>query len=137
MYSKLVCVGGLIQDPSFSERGDKVVTSFVLALNGFNDDDTVFLDVECWGKIATICNERLSKGSRILMEGTLRCNRWVGKDGKKRADIYCTASTVKFLDKKNTEEDGPPVTKRPSTREEPDAVPASVEEDSEFDQFIF
>lgn len=135
MYNKLVCAGTLIKDISTQERGDKTVASFVVALSGFNENDTVFLDVECWGKTADICNQRLSKGSRVLVEGTLRCNRWVGKDGKKRADIYCTASVIKFLDKKTEVDDEPPVTK---TSESPQyAVAAKVEEDEEFDQFIF
>ena len=139
MYNKLVCAGTLIKDVSTQERGDKTVASFVVALSGFNENDTVFLDVECWGKTADVCNQRLSKGSRVLVEGTLRCNRWVGKDGKKRADIYCTASVIKFLDKKAEGDDGPPVTKTSKTSEPSQyAVAAKVEEeDEEFDQFIF
>jgi single-strand DNA-binding protein len=59
--------------------------------------------VSVWGKQAEPCNQYLTKGSRVLVEGTLVPDEnggpriWTDKEGKPRASFEVRANTVQFL----------------------------------------
>ena len=51
--------------------------------NGEVVEDTVFVDVTLWGKLAVIADEYVQKGEAVLICGKLKLETWV-KDGQKR-----------------------------------------------------
>jgi len=67
--------------------------------NGEGDrkEDVDFFEVEVWDKQAENCNEYLSKGRGILVEGRLRQDRWEDESGNKRSKLKIVASSVQFL----------------------------------------
>ncbi len=113
MYQKLIVLGNLGRDPEmrYTPNGT-AVTTFSMATNrkytgadGQPRDETCWFRVTVWGKQAEACNQYLSKGSRVLVEGTLQAGDdgspriWTGQDGKPRASFEVRADTVRFMGK--------------------------------------
>ena len=112
MYQKVVIVGNLGGDPElrYTPQGD-AVTSFSVATNrrwtggdGQPAEETIWFRVSVWGKQAESCNQYLSKGRQVLVEGRLTPDRetggprvWTGNDGRPRASFELRALSVQFL----------------------------------------
>ena len=107
MYHKLTIVGNLGKDPEMKYTTDgKAVTTFSVAASN-RKDETVWFRVSTWDKQAETCNQYLHKGSKVLVEGTLRADgagnpRVFGrKDGTSGASFEVVALSVKFLSGKD------------------------------------
>ena len=59
------------------------------------DGDPTWVTVTCFGKTAEMLAEsNPSKGTRLLVEGTLQTRKWTGKDGEERDSLEITAYEV-------------------------------------------
>lgn len=112
MYQKVVIVGNLGNDPElrYTPQGD-AVTSFSVATNrrwtgadGQPAEETTWFRVSAWGRQAETCNQYLSKGRQVLVEGRLVPDRntggpriWTAQDGTARASFELRALSVQFL----------------------------------------
>lgn len=112
MYQKVVIAGNLGGDPEmrYTPQGD-AVTSFNVATNrrwtgrdGQPGEETTWFRVSVWGKQAESCNQYLTKGRQVLVEGTLTPDRetggprvWTTNEGQHRASYEIRAITVQFL----------------------------------------
>ena len=112
MYHKIVIVGNLGRDPEmrYTPSG-QAVTNFNVATSrkwtggdGQTREETVWFRVSTWGKQAEICNQYLSKGRQVFVEGRLTVDpetggprTWQSQDGSWRASYEVTALEVKFL----------------------------------------
>lgn len=77
------------------------VLSNSIAVN--RDKDVVdFFDVVAYGKLAETLEKYTSKGSKILVCGSLRQDRFDTKDGKKASRVVIEIRDVEFLDSKKT-----------------------------------
>jgi len=63
--------------------GGKMVCQFPMAVStyfktadGEEKKETEWLDVVCWGRLAEMVNERVSKGDPIYTEGRLKSRQW-------------------------------------------------------------
>jgi len=107
MYQKIIIIGNLGRDPEMRYTPDgKAVTSFSVATSRkYNDkDETTWFTVSVWGKQAESCNQYLTKGSKVLVEGRLRPDANTGgpqvfqkKDGTWGSSYEVFADTVRFL----------------------------------------
>lgn len=94
----IVIEGRLTKDPE--ARGGGKVASFSLASNRwfYKDDErveeTVFVDVTAFGFEAKSVLSKLSKGSRVTVQGRLELNRWEAEDGSKRQQLRIVANSV-------------------------------------------
>jgi len=84
----------------------KAVTSFRMATNyryvgsdGERREETEWFRVSVWGKQAESCNQFLSKGRRVYVEGRLHSRNWEGQDGQMRTSLEVSANRVIFLDR--------------------------------------
>ena len=114
MYQRLVLVGNLGRDPEmrYTPQGTAVTTLSVATsrkyttADGQQKEETLWFRVSVWGKQAETVNQYLTKGSRVLVEGSLVGDEtggprvWTGQDGKPRASFEVRASTVRFLSSK-------------------------------------
>ena len=58
----------------------------------------MFLDVDVWDRQAETCQQYLSKGSPVFIEGRLQINTWDDKEtGQKRSRLKVRAERVQFL----------------------------------------
>jgi len=112
MYQKIIIVGNLGNDPElrYTPQGD-AVTSFSVATNrrwtgrdGQPGEETTWFRVSVWGRQAEPCNQYLSKGRQVMVEGRLSPDRetggprlWTGRDGQTGASYEIRAITVQFL----------------------------------------
>lgn len=111
MYHKVVVVGHLGRDPEMRYTPSGVpVTNFSVATNrrwknqdGSDGEETVWFRVTTWRNLAEICNQYLSKGRLVLVEGILRPGENGGprvyqrSDGTWGAQYELNATTVRFL----------------------------------------
>ena len=115
MYHKLTIVGNLGKDPEMKYTTDgKAVTTFSVAASN-RKDETTWFRVSTWDKQAETCNQYLHKGSKVLVEGTLRADGagnprvYERKDGLGwAASFEVVASSVKFLSGKDEPADEVP-----------------------------
>ncbi len=62
-------------------------------------EETLFINVTCWGKTAEYVGENYHKGRPVLIEGKLKSDDWEDKNtGQKRTSIEVTADRVHALD---------------------------------------
>jgi len=106
--NKVMLIGNLGSDPEmrFTANGNPV-TSFRMATSrNFLDSDgerkqeTEWFTVVVWGKQAESCNQFISKGKQVYVEGRLRTRSWEGQDGQKRFRTEVVANRVLFLDRR-------------------------------------
>ena len=110
MYQKIIIIGNLGSDPEMRYMPDgTAVTSFSVATNrkwgGDNPGEEVtWFRVSAWGRQAETCNQYLSKGRQVMVEGRLTPDRetggprlWQSNDGQTRASFELRAFTVQFL----------------------------------------
>jgi len=55
--------------------------------------------VVTWGRLAEQCNQFLSKGRLVYVEGRLRTHTWEGQDGQRNFRNEVVANSVRFLDR--------------------------------------
>ena len=105
--NKVMLIGNVGSDPEmrYTPNG-KAVTSFRMATNyrysgpdGERKEETEWFRVNVWGKQAESCNQFLSKGKRVYVEGRLLSRSWEGQDGQMRTSLEVSANRVIFLDR--------------------------------------
>ena len=112
MYQRLVLVGNLGRDPELHYSSDGVpITNFSVATHhkwsdneGQVQEETVWFRVATFGKQAEVCQEYLSKGQKVLVEGSLIADPKNGsprvftrKDGSVGSAFEVRAATIRFL----------------------------------------
>ncbi len=111
MFNKVILIGNLTRDVSLSyTTSGQAVAKCGLAVtekfksNGETKEKVLFVDFTIWGKSAEIANQYLSKGSKILIEGSLVLDQW-GKDGQKHSKHSINVESFKMLDSKGDKQD--------------------------------
>ena len=62
-------------------------------------EETLFINVTCWGKTAEFVGENFKKGRAVVVEGRLKSDSWEDKNtGQKRTKIEVTADRVQSLE---------------------------------------
>ena len=96
--NNVVLCGNLTADPEmkYIPSGKAVATMRMAVNNGFGDkQDTLFISVTVWGKMAENVAEFLKKGSNVGVVGRLKLDMWE-KDGAKQSKISVVANSVQF-----------------------------------------
>jgi single-strand DNA-binding protein len=112
MYHKVILAGHLGRDPEMRYTPDGTpVTNFSVATterwtsqDGQQQERTIWWRVTAWRRLAETCNQFLSKGRPVLVEGRVNPDPETGNprvftrtDGTPGASYEVTAFTVKFL----------------------------------------
>lgn len=124
--NKVMLIGNVGRDPEmrYLQTGSPV-TSFSLATNrvwndqsGERQEETTWHNIVAWSRLAEQCNEFLSKGRKVYIEGRLQNRSWDGPDGQKRYRTEVVADRMVMLDS------------RPREGSTTDAEEHRIEEDS-------
>lgn len=104
--NKVMIIGNLGRDPEmrYTPSG-KPVTSFSVATSrtwtttdGDRREATEWFNVVAWRDLAEICNQYLSKGSKVYIEGRLQTRSWESPDGQKHFRTEVVADEMIVLD---------------------------------------
>lgn len=75
------------------------------AQTGETREETTFVDVTCWGKLADLVNQYLSKGRQVFVGGRLKFDSWEDRQsGQKRSKLSVVAENIQFLDSDRQQE---------------------------------
>jgi len=103
MTNLTILTGRITKDLELKQAGQTQVTNFSLAVdNPFKRDDTSFFDIVAFGKTAQLLNNYCGKGSKILIEGNLKQDRFQDKEGHNRSVVRVIANRIEFLDSKGS-----------------------------------
>ena len=104
--NKVILIGNVTRDPEvkFTPKGS-AVADVGLAINrnytldnGEKREETIFVDVELWGRLAEIAGEYAKKGRPIYIEGRLRMDTWEDKaSGQKRSRMKVVGENLQLL----------------------------------------
>ena len=131
--NKILVIGNLGRDPEmrYTPTG-QAVTNFSVATNrkfntaeGESREETEWFRVSAWGRLAETCNQYLSKGRKVYVEGRLRSHTYETQDGQTRFVNEIFASDVRFIDTVASRGEEPPSEEGPvgEAGMEPDDLP--------------
>ncbi len=107
MVNKVILVGRLGADPEirYTLEGKpvavfRVATNEVLVKNGNKEVITEWHRLVAFGKLAEICGEYLTKGTKVYIEGKLRTRKYEDKQGITRTVTEILVQNLQILDKK-------------------------------------
>nr|MBP9674873.1 single-stranded DNA-binding protein [Bacteriovoracaceae bacterium] len=104
--NKVIILGRLGQDPELKHTpSGAAVCNFSVATSenwtdktsGQKQEKTEWHRIVVWGKLAELCNQYLSKGRQVFLEGRLQTRSWDDKDGQKRYTTEINATTIQFI----------------------------------------
>jgi single-strand DNA-binding protein len=136
MYQSVTVAGNLGQDPELRYLGDGTpVCNFSVATNrrwkvgDEQKEEVTWFRVAVFGGMAEPCNQYLSKGRQVLVEGRLRPDDTGGprtftrQDGTVAASFEITANTVRFLQGSSEQAGSPASGAGQQANDEEDEIP--------------
>ena len=102
---KITIIGNLGRDPEmrYIPSGESV-TSFSVASNrryrtpdGEQRDETTWFNISAWGRQAEICNQYLTRGSQVYIEGIPSTRIYQGNDGQPRVSFDVRLLNMQML----------------------------------------
>tara|TARA_B110000263_G_scaffold54719_1_gene46166 strand:- start:99 stop:446 length:348 start_codon:yes stop_codon:yes gene_type:complete len=99
--NKIILIGHLGADPEgrYTQQGN-ASTTFSLATNeswknqsGQLTEHTEWHNIIAWGKLAEFAKEHLYQGQLVNIEGSIRTQNWVDKEGAKhkKMEVFCSS----------------------------------------------
>ena len=70
------------------------MSKFRLAVNDRRNDDTLFLNVLCFGKMAESLTEHLVKGRLVSVQGKVKVDEYEDKNGNPRNSVCVMADEI-------------------------------------------
>ncbi len=133
--------GNLTKDPVFrtTTNGTPVVNFAIASNRKYRDsssqwqEDVCYVGVVAWNKLAESCNERLKKGSAVLIDGELQSRSWKTDEGHNRSIVEIKARRIQFLNKRGRLSE---VVQREGETEPARTDDESPVEDDSFDKFL-
>ncbi len=112
--NRVFLIGRLTKDPEVRQTTNGTpVANFTIAINrrfrsptGEVKEETTFVGIVAWQKLAELCRQYLSKGRAVLVEGKLQNRSWETEDGQKRSTLEIRADRIEFLEREFRSEVG-------------------------------
>ncbi|GGK11346.1 single-stranded DNA-binding protein [Luteimonas terricola] len=104
--NKVILVGNLGNDPDvkYTQSGTTITTISVATTEAWKDkqsgqqqERTEWHRVKFFGRLAEIAGEYLKKGRQVYVEGSLRTEKYTGKDGVERYSTDIIANEMQML----------------------------------------
>lgn len=104
--NRVMLIGRLGSDPAmrYTPTGTPVA-NFRMAVNhrrttpeGESHDDTTWLTVVAWQRLAETIDQYVRKGRRVYVEGRLQTRQWEDQSGQKRNTTEVVATDLIMLD---------------------------------------
>ncbi len=108
--NKVMIIGHLGRDPEmrYTPSGRPVTTFTVATSRSWNTSDgerrteTEWFNVVAWSSLAEICNQYLTKGQQVYIEGRLQTRYWEDDQGKRHSSVEIVANEMIMLGKRSS-----------------------------------
>jgi single-strand DNA-binding protein len=95
-------VGNIVNDPVHRRVGDQEVIKFRVASNSrrrtpdgtWEAGNSLFVTVNCWGRLVTGVGAALTKGDPVVVVGHLYTSEYEDRDGNRRSSVEVRATAV-------------------------------------------
>ena len=129
--NKAIILGRLGRDPELRyTQGNTAVCNFTVATDetwkdqsGQPQSRTEWHRIVVWGRQAELVHRYLKKGRLAWVEGRIRHNEYVDREGQRRWATDIIAYNVRFLDKKDPESPQHPPDEAPPRQDRPAPPP--------------
>jgi single-strand DNA-binding protein len=98
----ITVVGNIVNDPHGRRVGDQEVIKFRVASNSrrrtaegnWEAGNSLFVTVNCWGKLVTGVGAALRKGDPVIVVGHVYTSEYEDRDGNRRSSLEMRATSV-------------------------------------------
>jgi single-strand DNA-binding protein len=98
----LTVIGRIVTDPQRRRVGDQEVMKFRVASNArrrtgdgnWEAGTSLFITVNCWGKLATGVGGSLAKGDAVIVVGQVYTSEYEDREGVRRSSVELRANAV-------------------------------------------
>ncbi len=103
-FNQCQFIGHLGKDPELTVTNDgKPITKFSLAVDQ-GKDQTMWLNITTWDKLAEIVEKYARKGMQVFVQGKLQLRPYKDKHNTKQVSVEIIASVVQLLEKREKQE---------------------------------
>lgn len=104
--NRVFLMGNVTRDPEvrYTPKGTAVCTlgvavnEYFTSQTGEQKEETVFVDVDLWGRQAETAGQYLAKGRPVFIEGRLRLDQWDDKEtGQKRSRLKVVCLRMQLI----------------------------------------
>ena len=113
MVNKAILIGNLGADPEvrYTQNGTavanfRIATTETWKKDGEKEEQTEWHRIVTFARLAEICGEYLSKGSKVYIEGRIQTRKWEDRDGNPRYTTEIVARDMKMLSSRGASEGG-------------------------------
>jgi single-strand DNA-binding protein len=142
----ITVVGNIVNDPQGRRVGDQEVIKFRVASNSrrrtadgtWEAGNSLFVTVNCWGRLVTGVGAALRKGDPVIVVGHVYTSEYDDRDGNRRSAVEMRAtsvgpdlarSIVRIIEKTGTARDAAPSTDEPLVETESEGTTDDNEAD--------
>ena len=108
MVNKWIGIGNLGAAPEvrYTQSGSPVCSFRIACSEKYKDasgnmqENTEWVPIVAWGKLAEICGQYLQKGSLVYISGRMQTRKWQDQSGTDRYTTEIVAREMKMLDGK-------------------------------------
>lgn len=142
----ITVVGNIVNDPQGRRVGDQEVIKFRVASNSrrrtadgnWEAGNSLFVTVNCWGRLVTGVGAALRKGDPVIVVGHIYTSEYEDRDGNRRSTLEMRAtsvapdlsrSIVRIIEKTGSARDAAPSTDEPVVEAESDGATEDIETD--------
>jgi single-strand DNA-binding protein len=100
MYNQCLFIGNCGADPEsrFTQNGKQVVSFRIACTEKYGGkENTEWVLIVAWEKLAEICQRFIQKGTRVFVSGKMQTRKWQDKDGNDRYTTEIVAREMKIL----------------------------------------
>jgi single-strand DNA-binding protein len=113
-FNKVILLGNLTRDPEMrATNGGLAICKLGIATSrmskgndGESREETVFIDVDAFGKQAEVIGRYFTKGRPIFIEGRLRLDQWETSSGEKRSKLCVVLDNFQFVGGSRFDDEG-------------------------------
>ena len=102
--NKVILLGNIVRDIEIKYINNNPLAQTAIAVTkkyknsqGVAQEETLFIDINFWGRTADVAYQYLEKGAKVLIEGELKLEQWAGFDGTKRSKHVVNVSKLEML----------------------------------------
>src|ERR1700747_3029513 len=100
--TQVTVVGNIVNDPKRRQAGAQEVIKFRVASNSrrrgadgtWEAGNSLFVTVNCWGRLVTRVGAALGKGSAVIVVGHIHTSEYEDRDGVRRSSLEMRATSV-------------------------------------------